>query len=89
MGLGITMVVDVLKYDGQWPSLMHTLAMLIMLFKHDLSLIICLRYFHKSLSGLGTEVLLHLAMELIDSFLENALQDENEKDRTKTSSLMF
>ena len=37
-GLGIMTVVDILKYLGQWPKLMHTSAMLMILDRQSLSL---------------------------------------------------
>ena len=39
-------------------------------FKHDLSLKICLRYFHESLFGLGANELLHFTIELMNSSSE-------------------
>ena len=45
MGLGITIVEEILKCDSQWPSLIHVFAMETMLLKHILSLRIILRNF--------------------------------------------
>ena len=42
-----------------------------MFFKHILSLMMHLRCPHKSLSGLGADVLLHLTIALVNSSLEN------------------
>jgi len=50
--------------------LIHALATLIRLLRHELSLIITLRYFQDSLSSLGIEVLLHLLIELLNSSSE-------------------
>ena len=36
LGFGITIIVDVLKWDGQKPRSKHTLAILMILFKHSL-----------------------------------------------------
>jgi len=57
---------DVLKCDGQWPRLIHMLVILIIFFKHLMSLIIVLRCFYKTLSELGVNKLLHLLMALIN-----------------------
>jgi len=38
LGLGIMTVVDILKYLGQWPKLMHVSAMLMILDRQSLSL---------------------------------------------------
>ena len=50
------------------------LAILIMFFKHNLSLSMYLRWLHKSLSGLGVDELLHLAIVLVNSSSENRTQ---------------
>jgi len=44
--------------------------MLIMTLKHELSLIIYLRYFHKTLSGSGVDELLHFNIVILNSSLE-------------------
>ena len=56
--------------------------MLMMFFKHILSLIIHLRCLYKSLLEPGVEELLHLVIELINSSSENTLQDKDVKDGT-------
>jgi len=71
LGFGMTIVIDVLKYKGYLPSSKHTLAMLIILFRHLLFLIIYFRYFHNSLSGPGVDKLLYLAIELMNFFSKN------------------
>ena len=63
LSFGIIIVVEDLKLDGQWPSSKHVLVMLIILFKHTLSLTILLRYLHDSLLGLGVDKLLYLAFQ--------------------------
>lgn len=74
------MVIDILKCEGQWPSSRHMLAILMIFFKHILSLIIHLRCLYESLSRLGVEELLHLAIELINSSSEKAPHDDDMKD---------
>ena len=58
LGLGITIIVEILKCDGQYPKLMQALATQIKVSRHSLSLKIILRWFHKNLSGPGVEELL-------------------------------
>jgi len=43
LGLGIMIVDEVLKYSGQYPKLMHELAMLTMLVRHESCLMMNLR----------------------------------------------
>ena len=43
LGFSITVVVEILKCEGQKPKLKHKFAMLTKFFKHVLSLRICLR----------------------------------------------
>jgi len=64
LGLGIIMDKETLKYAGQWPMLIYILTILIMF------LIINLKYFYKILSGLETDKLLHLLMDVINFSLE-------------------
>ena len=40
LGLGMMIVDEILKYSGQYPRLMHELAMLTMLMRHELFLTI-------------------------------------------------
>ena len=65
---------DVLKYISQCPRLMHMLAMLMIFSKYLFSLTITLRYFHKTLSGLEADKLLHLSMTLVNFLFEKGLQ---------------
>jgi len=46
---------DILKCDGRWPKLIHILAILIKFLKHELLLIITLRYLQDNLSGPGVK----------------------------------
>ena len=74
--LGMTTVVDLLKYDGQYPSSIQVLVMWIMISRHSLSLRMILRWLHDNLSGLGAEALLQLAIAILNSSLENKGQEE-------------
>ena len=74
LDLGIIMVVKVLKWDDQWPRLIHMSAMSISLLKHSLFLTIFLRCLQDNLSGPGVEELLHLLMALISSAFEKEAQ---------------
>ena len=69
--LGMMTVVDLLKCNGQYPSSIQVLVILIMIPRHSLSLRIILRWLHDNLSGLGTEVLLQLAIAILNSSFEN------------------
>lgn len=62
-GFGITMVIDILKWAGQWPSSKQALAILMIPFKHNLFLRICLRCLHESLFRPGADELLHFAIK--------------------------
>ena len=64
---------DILKCKGQWPKLMHALAMLMKFLRHDVSLIIILRCFQDNLSGPGVDKLLHLVIELLNSSSKNSI----------------
>ena len=73
-GLRIIIVVEVLKWDGQWSRSIHVLAILISLLMYSLFLIIFLRYLHVNLSGPGVEKLLYLLMALISFAFEKEAQ---------------
>ena len=70
LGLEIIIDIEVLKWEGQWPNSKHTSAMLIILFRYNLSLIILLRCLYDNLSEPKVDKLLHLAMKLINSSSE-------------------
>ena len=59
-----------LKCNGQCSKLMYTLAILMKFFKHSVFLTITLKYFHKILSGLKVDELLHLSIILVNSLFE-------------------
>ena len=77
LGFGMTIVVEVLKWEDQWPNSKHVLAMLIISFRYVLSLMMLLRCLHESLSGPGVNKLLHLVIELINSFSQKETQGED------------
>jgi len=70
LGLEMTMNVNVLKWEGQWPSSKYASVMLMILLRHTLSLMILLRCLHDSLSRPGVNELLYLAIELVNSSSE-------------------
>ena len=90
LGFGIIMVIDVLKWVGQCSISRQAFAMLTMFFKHDLSLMICLRCLYSSLSGLGIDELLYLLIALVNSFYEKGYHEEVMKASIllRTSSFM-
>ena len=62
----------------------QTLVILIIFFKHTLSLSTYLKWLYKSLSGPGMDKLLHLVITLVNSSSENSAQEEG---RTELISL--
>ena len=70
-GLGMTTIIDLLKYNSQYPSSIQTLAIWIMIPRHSSSLRIILRWLHDNLSGPGAETLLQLAIVILNSSFEN------------------
>ena len=71
LSLEMITVVDVLKWNGQCPKLIHTLAMSMSLLMHLSYHMICLMWLHDSLSGPEADELLHLPMALTSSSFEN------------------
>ena len=67
LGLGMIIDINVLKWEGQWPSSKHASVMLMILLRHTLSLMIFLRCLHNSLSRPGVDELSHLVIELVNS----------------------
>ena len=76
LGFGMMMDMDILKWDGQWPNSKYTSAILIILFRCELFLTIYLRYLQDSLLGPRVGELLHLAIDLMNSSLENGTHFE-------------
>ena len=70
LGLGMITVDDNLKWFGQWPKLMHTLAILMTLAIQSSLFRMDLRCLHDNLSGLGVNELLQLPNAILNSFLE-------------------
>ena len=77
LGFRMTMVVEFLKWLGQYPILIHALAIVTMFFKHILSLTTRLRCSHNNLLGPGANKLLHLMIVLVNSSSENNDYDAN------------
>ena len=76
-GFGMTIIVDVLKWENQWLNSRQVLVILMMPFKYVLSLIMLLRCLYESLSRSGVNVLLHLVIELMNSSSEKGTQVNN------------
>ena len=70
LGLGMITVDDNLKWFGQWPKLIHTLAILMTLAIQSSLFRMDLRCLHDNLSGLGVNELLQLPNAILNSFLE-------------------
>jgi len=70
-GLGIIIDDNNLKCNSQYCKLIHTLTMLVIFFKYILSLMITLRCFQDTLSGLVVDKLLYLVIALLNFLLEN------------------
>ena len=67
LGFEIMINIEILKWEGQWPNSKHASAMLMIFFRHNLSLTIILRCYHDNLSGPGADELLYLMIELMNS----------------------
>ena len=76
LGFGITIVIEFLKWLGQYPISIQALAMAIMFPRHILSLTTCLRCLYDNLFGLGADKLLHLTMALMNSSSKNGNHDK-------------
>ena len=68
LGLGMIIDVDILKCDSQCSKLIHILAILIKLLRYELLLTMALRYLQDSLLGPEVKVLLHLLIDILNSF---------------------
>ena len=86
-GFGIMIVIEFLKWLGQYPVSKHTLVIAMIFFKHALFLIIHLRQLHKSLSGPGADVLLHLTIAPVNSSLANDVHNDEAYDSNSFSML--
>ena len=73
-GLGMTTVVDTLKYLGQWPRSIHASAMLMILERQSSFLKMSFQWRHVSLSGPGVDVSIHLLIADLNSYLEKEFQ---------------
>ena len=69
--LGMTIVVDTLKYLGQWPNLMQELAMLMILERQSSFAIMIFKWHHVNLSGPSEDESLHLLIADLNSYWEN------------------
>jgi len=89
LGLGITTVVDFLKWDGQYPKSMHALAILIILFKQLMSWRMCLRWLYNNLSRPGVDELLQLVIAFLNSSLEKGAYGEDKKEVISSRTLVL
>ena len=67
----ITIVVDILKCEGQCSKSIHILAISMNLLRHALSLTIILKYLQDNLSSLEVDKLLYFLTTLMNSFFKN------------------
>ena len=72
--LGMTIMVEVLKYLGQWPKLMQASAMLMILERQSSFLMMSFQCCHNILLGPGVEESLHLWIADLNLYLENGFQ---------------
>jgi len=89
LGLGMTTIIDLLKWDGQNPRSIQALAILIILLKQLSSLRMVLRWLHNSLSSPSVEELLQLVMALLNSSLENGVHKEGDLSAISLRMLML
>ena len=74
LGLGITIVVEVLKWDGQCPKSIQALVISISLKTQSSFFMMDLIWFQVNLSGPRADELLHFSIVLINSCLEKGFQ---------------
>ena len=71
LDFGIMMVNKILKWEGQHPNLIQVFVIVIMFFKHVLSLNIVLRYLYDNLFRPRVDILLYLNKALVNFSSEN------------------
>ena len=76
LGLRMITIVDFLKCEGQWPTSIQVLAMLMMTFRHSSSLKIHFKWPYDNLSGPGADKLLQLERVSLSSSFEKVGQDK-------------
>ena len=74
LGLGIIIIVDFLKWFGQYPKLIQAFAIPMMLTKHPSCFRMDLRWFQDNLSGPGVDKLLQLLIAILNSSFKNGSQ---------------
>ena len=80
LGFGITIVIEILKCKGQYSNSIQVFTIVIIFFRHILSLRMILRCLYNSLSRSGVDILLHLNKELVNSFSKSRAQGEDTND---------
>jgi len=89
LGFGITMVVELLKWLGQYPTSKHAFAIAMMFFKQSLSFIMHLKCLYGSLLEQGADILLHLTMVLVNSSSENSTYNDEVYDLSSFRTFSF
>ena len=74
LDFGMMIEDDSLKWVSQWPSVIHTLVMLMKLLKHFLFFMTAFRCFYKMWSSLEVDKLLHLSIALLNFSWEKGMQ---------------
>ena len=70
--LGLGIIIDVETCNGQWPSSIQVLAILISFLRHTISLTYLLRCLYYNLFSSGVDELLHFAIALVSSSSKNS-----------------
>ena len=93
LGLGIMIIVDFLKWDGQYSRSIHALVILMTHFKQLISWKMCLKWLYNNLSRPRVDELLQLAMVFLNFSLEKRAHGEGKKEvilsRTLISMLQW
>ena len=80
LGFGIIIVIEILKCKGQYPNSIQVFVIVIIFFRHILSLRIILRCLYNSFFRSGVDILLYLNKELVNSFSKSRAQGEDTND---------
>jgi len=78
-----------LKYNGQYSELLHTLAILMIFFKHSVLLTTTLMYFYKILLEPGADELLYFLIALVNSSFEKESYINNSFDGILSKMFML
>ena len=89
LGFGMTIVVEFLKWLGQYSILIYALVMAMMFFKQVLSLTTYLRCPHNNLLGLGADELLYFTIMLVNFSSKNGNHDKDWYESSSFSTFSF